>query len=147
MIPTEIVQELLFEKPLPVLTIDGRSMLPYFQNGEKVRLHPLTQPLLIGRCYAYRQHNHITLHRLCAILPNGTLLFAGDNAIRIERIQPRQLLGELQETAATIFGTIRTRINRFFVQLGIGRTYRRWFIAPTTIMELLYEKALRNTTH
>lgn len=86
------VSYFLLENTLPIL-ISGNSMYPILKDGEYIDIHPFSQNLTLGKCYAFLYSEIIICHRLIAM--NGdVLVFSGDNNKTFEYILKSNIVAE-----------------------------------------------------
>lgn len=76
------------------VTVIGSSMQPILNQGDKVRINR-EEDYKVGDIilFRYRQEGNL-IHRIIGI-ENGIFCCKGDNAIRIEYILPRHILGKV----------------------------------------------------
>jgi hypothetical protein len=123
-VPKALRQSLFPEIPTE-FSITGSSMAPQFVQGDTVLLKPYDdQPLLAGRCYAYKDGPALVFHRYVAT--HGEFaLFLGDNALAPQFIHLDNIVGRpYDETLAAADRWINF-INSLFLRLF---HVRRWLI-------------------
>lgn len=93
MLQPRVVKSFVFENGPTQLRVRGRSMFPFFEEGQHVLVKPVNCSLRVGRIYAYVKNNTMVGHRLVRVKKNHAV-FIGDGNDCPESVDIDSIIGE-----------------------------------------------------
>ncbi len=120
----QLTRDLLLEGQEVSLRVQGQSMLPFFQSGQKVHLRPLREgDLKRGHVVLGETDNgHFVIHRIVRVEKDRIILFGDGNTIGMEHIARDHVYGIVD------CGRVHLFFARLWLWLKPLRKYPLWFL-------------------
>jgi hypothetical protein len=132
MLQPHVFKSFVFENGAAQLRISGRSMFPFFKEGQNVLVTPLDRSLRAGRIYAYIKNNTMVGHRLVRV-KNDRAVFLGDGNNRSETVDINSIIGECIVEYSKMKQLFVAIVNFIFINLPVkgmatGRRCLLWYL-------------------
>lgn len=120
----ELLRELLAEGREVTVRIEGRSMLPFFRSGARIRLHPIRPDdlqrghVVLGQTDA----GSFVIHRVRRIGAERIILQGDGNPVGTESIPRGRIYG------AVACSPLHLLLGRLWMRLGSFRKYPLWLL-------------------
>ena len=109
-----VVKSFLLKNSVNNLLVKGNSMYPLFTDGERVKIIPLKNSLIPGRCYIFVCNNSLLIHRLLMI-KRDSVYFIGDNSQKIDIVSKEAVIAEPESNQNYLVILLLRYINMFFI--------------------------------